>query len=94
MKNHQISATLHWKAAYHFSLGTQPGSTVYVETTEKSYLNVYIGATVFEGSLDQRAGANYREALLERGVAAVREQNLLLGASLLPSRWVYLPLAK
>lgn len=63
MKNHQISATLHWTVAYHFSLGTQPGSMVHVEPRKKSYFNVYIVVKVFKDSLDQYAGKKERGQL-------------------------------
>lgn len=61
MKNHQVSATLHWTLTYCFSLGTQPDSMVYVEAPQKSHLDVYIRAKVFEGRLDQCEGANHWE---------------------------------
>lgn len=94
MKNHQISATLHWTVAYYFSLGAQPSSMVHQETRKKSYLNVYIAVKVFKSSLEQHTGANYREVLLERRVAGLREQNLLTGGSLLAGRWLCLSLTK
>lgn len=61
MKNHEVSATLHQTLTYCFSLGTQPDSTVYVEATKKSQADVYIGAKVFEGRLDQCEGGNHWE---------------------------------
>lgn len=39
MKNHHISATLHWTVAYLFSLGTQPGSMVHVEPRKKKIIS-------------------------------------------------------
>lgn len=65
---HCLPFLIRHAARLHGACGTQK---------KKSYLNVHVVVKVFKSGLDLQGP--YREALVERGVAALREENFLLG---------------